>query len=159
VKRIFCLTIILLMGYTFCFAQSTGFGMGIVLGEPTGLNFKLWLGGPSALDLGLAWAFFEPNTNTLQVYADYLFHFLDLFKLPANAGRLVLYFGAGGRILVFNTEGNLPLSLGVRIPVGLTYFIPNVPMDVFLEIVPIMALLPATAFQASAGLGVRFFFQ
>lgn len=140
------------------FAQASGFGLGIILGEPTGLNFKLWLGGPSAVDLGLAWAFFEPNTNTLQVYADYLFHFFELFKLPAGAGRLVLYLGAGGRILVFNTEGNLPLSLGIRIPLGLTYFIPNVPMDVFLEIVPIMALLPATTFQASAGLGVRYFF-
>lgn len=38
-------------------AQDHGFGMGIILGEPTGLSAKAWTSNDNAFDFALAWSF------------------------------------------------------------------------------------------------------
>ncbi|MCK4431244.1 MAG: hypothetical protein KAW19_08060, partial [Candidatus Aminicenantes bacterium] len=38
-------------------AQESGFGLGIILGEPTGISFKNWIGSRTAIDGGVAWSF------------------------------------------------------------------------------------------------------
>ena len=37
-------------------AQDSGFGLGVILGEPTGISGKLWLGGKTAIDGATAWS-------------------------------------------------------------------------------------------------------
>jgi hypothetical protein len=142
---VFCIG--LLLAGTQLSAQDKGLGLGVLLGEPTGLSFKYWLAFPMAIDLGAAWSFID--RMSFHLHADLLFH-LELFKVPA--GRLPLYFGAGARIKISDT-----FELGIRIPAGIDYFIPNIPMDVFLELVPIVDLIPATVFKWNAGIGARYF--
>ena len=43
--------------------QSHEFGLGIQLGEPTGLNGKLWTGRSNAFDFTLAWSFEGSGRN------------------------------------------------------------------------------------------------
>ncbi|MBN1411218.1 MAG: hypothetical protein JW969_10275 [Spirochaetales bacterium] len=130
-------------------AQDRGLGVGVLLGEPTGLSVKYWLFDPLAIDLGAAWSFIDQPS--FHIHADLLFHFMNLIPVPA--GKLSLYFGGGARIKIQDYP-----NVGIRIPVGLTYFIPKVPMDVFLEAAPIVELYPATRFTINAGIGVRYFF-
>ena len=55
------------------FAQQKGFGLGVVLGEPTGISAKYWLTSGGALDFGLGYSFTSSN-SVFDFYADYVFH-------------------------------------------------------------------------------------
>lgn len=140
--------IILISGYSL--SQDKKMGAGIILGEPTGVSFKYWLTGTTALDAGLAWSFIDENA--FQIQADYLIHNFNLLNIPN--GKLPFYFGIGGR-LKFSNE----VKLGVRVPLGIAYIFQDEPIDVFLEVVPILDLLPETDFTISAAIGGRYFFD
>jgi len=130
-------------------AQADGFGLGIILGEPTGLSAKLWLTEKTALDGAIAWSmWYEP---AIHIHADFLIHSFNLINV--SKGQLPLYFGIGGRIKLADNPW-----IGVRIPVGLAYLFENAPVDIFLEIVPILDLAPGTYFHLNSAIGVRYFF-
>jgi hypothetical protein len=48
--------------------------------------------------------------------------------------------------------------IGVRVPIGLDYLFSDAPIDIFLEIVPILDLAPATEFDLGGGIGIRYWF-
>ena len=144
----FVLTVVLLRADAL--AQSSGFGLGIILGEPTGISGKLWTGKSTAIDGAIAWS--SGKNSALHLHADYLLHNFNLFKV--EKGKLPLYYGIGGRVNLQNDT-----SVGVRIPVGINYIFANAPFDIFLEIVPLLDLVPNTEFRLNAGLGVRYFFK
>lgn len=134
-------------------AQNHSTGLGVILGEPTGISFKHWLTTSTALDAGLAWAF--SNTDALHIHADYLIHMYDWIQSSdAFASRLNVYLGVGGRAK-FETDSRI----GARGAMGLDYFFKGAPLDAFLEIAPILDLTPATDFSLNGGLGVRYFFE
>ena len=143
--QILVIIFILFIGSTY--AQKS-FGLGIILGEPTGLSAKLWTGGANAFDFGAAWSF--EGSGHLLLQADYVWH-SSLTK--ASSGQLALYYGIGGRI-VFSDDPDI----GVRIPVGLDYIFSSAPIDIFVEVVPIMDFVPSTEFVVNGGLGIRFWF-
>ena len=130
-------------------AQQSGFGLGIVVGEPTGISFKSWIGGNKAIDGAVAWSLRQPES--FHLHADLLLHNFQLMSV--NSGQLGLYYGIGGRVRFQNDP-----QLGLRIPVGLNYLFEGAPIDVFLEVVPILDLLPATDVEFNAALGARYFF-
>jgi len=67
-------------------------GLGVIVGEPTGISGKLWLSGKTAIDGAVAWSF-DKNAK-LQVHGDFLIHKFDL--IIVDKGRLPLYYGIGG---------------------------------------------------------------
>ena len=145
--------ILIILSFTFVFsaaAQTTeGIGVGVIVGEPTGLSGKFWMTNSTAIDLGLAWSF--SGENTFHIHGDYLWHNFSLIKV--DKGKLPLYFGAGLRAR-FGTD----TQFGVRFPVGLGYLFEQAPVDVFFEIAPIMDLIPDTRFDFNGAIGARFFF-
>jgi hypothetical protein len=145
-KKLILLVVIVLICQN---VQAETFGIGVILGEPTGISAKLWIGDQMAIDLAAAWSF--AKEGAFQLHADYLFHLMELIKV--SEGKLPLYFGVGGRMKF--GEDNL---FSVRIPVGLAYLFENVPLDVFLEVGPMLNLVPATEFDIGGGIGVRYFF-
>ena len=130
------------------FSQDEGFGLGLILGEPTGLSAKIWTGEHTAIDAAMAWSFID--TGFLRVHADMLHH---IFSIDVEKGQLPIYFGLGAK-LVFSSN----LELGVRLPVGISYLFESAPFDVFIEVVPGLNLIPATTFFIEGGLGARYFF-
>ncbi len=140
-------------------AQNRGFGVGIILGEPTGISLKSWIGPSSALDFAVAWSF--ERYNSLTIHVDYLKHNFRLIRV--DKGALPFYYGIGGRIKLRDDDAprnnNDETRLGVRVPVGLAYHFENVTLDVFLEVVPILELVPSTDFTMSAAVGIRYFFR
>jgi hypothetical protein len=133
-------------------ANQNGFGLGIMLGEPTGPCFKYWTGSKTAIDGGIAWSL-DKNSN-LHIHGDYLIHDFTLIKV--DKGRLPFYYGIGGRIRTW--DNNRDDNVGVRIPVGLSYLPENSAFDFFLEIVPILDLAPNTEMDFNGAIGVRYFF-
>jgi hypothetical protein len=130
-------------------AQDSGFGLGIILGEPTGISFKNWVGSRTAIDGGIAWSFY--NNDSMHLHVDYLFHNFNIFKV--KKGKLALYYGIGGRV---KTEDKS--RVGVRIPVGINYILGDAPLDIFLELVPLLDLAPSTEFGFTGGIGIRYYF-
>jgi len=130
-------------------AQDHGFGMGIILGEPTGLSAKLWTSGDNAFDFAAAWSF--KGDGNLLLQADYVWHFFELMPVPS--GKLPLYIGLGARVVLADDP-----RFGIRIPIGIDYLFADAPIDVFLELVPILDLSPATDFGVGGGLGIRYWF-
>ncbi len=136
------------------FAGSAGatrdeFGLGIILGEPTGISGKLWTSATTAVDGAIAWSF--GNQDALHLHADYLMHRFDLIHV--DQGRMAVHFGLGAR-LKFDDDD----SFGIRFPIGLTYLVANSPLDIFLEVVPLLDIVPDTDFNPNAAIGVRYFF-
>jgi hypothetical protein len=127
------------------------FGLGIILGEPTGISGKLWISANSAVDGAAAWSL--GNNEALHLHADYLLHNFSLIEV--EKGRLPFYYGIGGRIRFADVGDDF---IGVRIPVGLTYLFESAPLDIFLEVVPILDLAPDTDFDLNAAVGARYFF-
>lgn len=146
-------------------AQSDGFGAGIILGEPTGISLKGWIGNDRAIDGAVAWSL--RGGAYFSLHADYLFHNMDLIKLAK--GRMPLYYGPGLRLRSWNGgrywdhgrwhygDGGR-VNLGIRFPVGLAYLPEKAPVDIFLELAPVLDLLPATDFGINGAVGARYWF-
>ena len=149
-KRIVIVISLFILQINSLAAQGKNFGIGIILGEPTGLSGKQWLGNNTAIDGALAWSF--GKKEALHMHADFIIHQYDLINV--TKGKLPIYYGIGARIKLEDDS-----KIGVRIPVGLNYHVADAPLDIFIEIVPILELIPATEFNMNAAIGVRFFFD
>ncbi len=143
-------------------AQDRGFGMGLILGEPTGLSAKLWTSKINAFDFGLGVGLggdrikYEgdyDNTGRIHFHMDYLWH---SFNAISSTERFPLYYGIGGR---YNSGGGYEGSLGIRGVFGIAWFPRATPIDVFFELVPVFQVTPLTGLGIDAGLGLRYFFQ
>ncbi|MFP4373848.1 MAG: hypothetical protein ACLFPO_05945 [Spirochaetaceae bacterium] len=131
-------------------AHAEVFGVGVLLGEPTGVSAKARLGPTAAVDAAAAWSFVDEGS--FYFHADYLMHFNDVFTV--DPGELPLYVGVGGMVSLRDD----PL-LGLRIPVGLAYEFETVPLDVFFEVAPGMGIFPETSLEFGGGLGIRYYFE
>ena len=131
------------------------FGLGVIIGEPTGPCFKVWTSGTTAIDGAIAWSL--GKNSSLHLHADYLIHKFSLIKV--ERGRLPFYFGIGGRMkFVEDDKGDNDDKVGVRFPLGLEYLFATISLDIFLEIVPVLDLLPDSEFDMNAAFGIRYFF-
>jgi hypothetical protein len=131
-------------------AQDSGIGLGIILGEPTGVSFKSWVGRREAIDVAVAWSF--EGENAIHVHADYLGHNFRLFRI--EKGDLVFYYGIGVRIKTQNKT-----QFGVRFPFGLSYLFERNPIEIFFELGPIMNVAPKSLFRMTTCVGARYFFD
>ncbi len=144
------IVLFLLLGHLSASAQPKGLGLGVIIGEPTGISFKKWMNKSRAIDGALAWSF--GDKDALHLHADYLFHNRRLLHIDQHS--IPFYYGVGGR---FRFEDNN--TFGIRFPLGLTFFLVEVPIDLFIEIVPIMNLAPETDLDLNAAIGARYYFH
>jgi hypothetical protein len=133
-------------------ARRGPFGLGVILGEPTGFTAKGFIASPSAIQLHLGFGIGKKGRFLLA--GDYLYHFHGLIPPVASAGWMSPYVGIGAH-LGFAREDAV---FGLRIPVGLSFQIAGAPIEVFLEIVPGVGFLPATDPLVDGGLGARWYF-
>lgn len=128
------------------------FGAGVVIGEPTGISFAYWTSDIRSFSAGVAWSVHDNRGNeSLQIHVDYLFHHFDI--VDVNRGSMPLYIGVGGRLRFGDNE-----NAGIRIPLGAAYHFQNNPLEIFLEFVPVIDLVPGTGISGNSGLGFRYYF-
>lgn len=143
-------------------AQEKNIGLGLIIGEPTGISAKVWTSNENAFDFGLGWSIGKDrigNSNgndngvsRVRIHADYLWHSFDALH---TSGRLPLYYGFGAR---FNSGSEGNSSEAIRTVLGITWMPQEMPIDVFLEVVPSLQLAPSRGFGFDAGIGARYFF-
>jgi hypothetical protein len=127
-------------------------GIGIIFGEPTGVSFKFWTGRTVAIDAAAAWSF--ADGSSIQLHGDLLFHSFDLFRV--EKGRMALYYGFGGRLKTKDATDKARLSF--RVPLGISYEFEGAPIEFFLEIAPMLDLVPKTEGAIGGGIGFRYYF-
>jgi hypothetical protein len=138
-----------------------GFGVGVMVGEPTGLSLKKWIGEDRAIDAGIGWSF--SDYDAFHFHVDYLFHRFGLLLDEGRGDRLPVYVGIGGRIKLKDHEDGKGRdhdddSFGIRIPLGISYLFADVPVDIFAEIVPTFDVAPDTDLDLGAAVGARYYF-
>lgn len=152
-KKNALLTLLLLAALAGTAAAGDRYEAGIMVGVPTGLSGKLNLSRTEAVDAGMGWAF--SDDKEFYLHADKLWQRDDVFK--PESGRMPLYFGVGGRV---KTREGRASKLGVRLPVGVQYYLPqpNPGVTFFAEAAPILDMAPDTSFGLNVAIGVRFLF-
>lgn len=127
-------------------------GLGLIVGEPTGLSAKYWLNDTVALDGAVGWS--THDHTDLYLHSDVLWHNFNLIPVPR--GSLPVYFGVGG--LVRFRDDNRDNDVGIRAPVGVSYMFDNAPIDVFAEIAPAIDVAPSVRGEITGGVGIRYWF-
>jgi len=137
-------------------ADGGPFGLGLILGSPTGISGKLYFNKANAIDFAVGEAF--ANERGFHVHVDYLWH--PVMLTQDEAFYLPLYLGIGGRILDRDTHAGSDLHVGVRAPLGVLFDFKRVPLDVFLEVALVVDLIKddSDIVDLNAGVGVRYYF-
>lgn len=118
-------------------------GVGIVLGEPSGVLAQFFMTRKSVLDVTAAWSF----DQWFMVAADY-----QTYNYIADAPpEWRWYYGVGGYAAFPENEDGI---VGVRVPLGISYSFPRSFIDLWLEIDPALKLVPKTEAALQGGLGV-----
>jgi len=154
------------------FEANKKFGLGLELGDVSGLTGKYFLSPSSALDFGVGAFGYRTWRNRyagagggLHLYLDYLYHPLSLastepFELP-------LYFGIGGRLWSydydFDGRNDRDFALGLRAPLGIAFDFNNVPIDIFVQFAftfdVVHRYYDDFYFGAEFSVGLRYFFN
>lgn len=158
-RRVLFLGLVLLVTTPAVLKAQGRFGFGFIVGDPTGFswNYKM---GQNALDGGVGFSPFD----RFRVHVDYLW-----VAHPFNEQHLSLTYGVGGAVGFGRTEylvsddryvyfsRDVATGVGIRGPVGLHYMIPRSPVELTLELAPILILAPDSGFGFDGGLAIRFY--
>jgi hypothetical protein len=135
------------------------FGMGLIIGDPTGLTVKGFLSPETAIDGALGFAFLDGDD--LSVHADFLWQFP--IKQWENAA-LDLYLGVGPVLGFHNHDGGPNhrdddrIRIGARAPFGLAVMFRPARFDVFVEVAAKLWLVDRVHFNLDAAIGGRYWF-
>ena len=155
------------------FEANKTFGLGLELGEPSGLTGKVFVSPKAAIDFGIGYAYENYYYDDgLHIYGDFLFH--PTVLAHADAFELPFYIGGGLRYWDFDFCDRQGLctyhgsALGIRVPIGIDFDFNRAPIDIFLQIVPTIDFLrddyydyyrDRTHLAVDASVGVRFWFK
>jgi hypothetical protein len=154
------------------FVANKKFGLGLELGAPDGLTGKVFTSDSGAVDFGLGYIYGTYYYGDgVHIYADYLWHPMSLASTPSF--ELPFYIGVGGRYWNFDyCRANLcnygGSAFGIRVPIGIAFDFNNVPLDVFLQLVPVLDFLSGdyynhygtrAHFGIDGSVGARFWFK
>lgn len=134
---------------------ATGFGLGAVVGTPSGLAMA-WRPDPAqAVQVATG---FSGQQGRFALNADYVRTVWAFFS-DDQSWILPLYVGAGVRFRTAADEANERTAdqsgLGVRVPVGIRVYPEDVRLDIFAEAAPALHFAPAPTVAFDFGIGVR----
>jgi|UniRef100_A0A7C6AGV4 hypothetical protein len=139
------------------------FGVGIIIGSPTGFTAKFIMTQKSAIAANMGWSL--GDNPKLHFTCDYQFLFPTVLRWTDDMSgeqreikNLTPYIGIGGRFRFKENEStdNTELNIGLRLGGGVEYKISR--FGIFLEIYPVVNVLPSTDFDIEGGLGARIYF-
>jgi hypothetical protein len=153
---------LLLIGLLFLGTQTiaapvklTGFGIGIMIGDPTAFAFKGYLGNDRYFDIALGND--SGPADGVYLHSDYIIEKPEQFEIQDE--KFNLYYGIGGRAYTEDTKKHKDeFHLGIRVPVGINYYFKEPSVEVFAEAAAIMELTPETAADLDFSIGARYWF-
>jgi hypothetical protein len=132
-----------------------GIGVGIVLGDPSGLSVAYRAGEHHTVQVDFGYNF---RRDLVHVSADYLYNVVIL-DTPEMAGvRFPVYIGIGGRYQNYGNDFDDDAGFGIRVPIGMAVLPRTLAIDPFVEIAPVMLIAPETKASLEGGIGCRLYF-
>jgi hypothetical protein len=133
-------------------------GVGLFVGQPTGLDVKLGLQRKTALDIVVGWDDFDDDRSG---YA----HFTFLVNLANARGSSVLIpfrLGVGGAIMEDGGDFGDDINVGVRAPFEIGIRFRRTPLEVYGEVALVLVLIDENNnrdnVDADGGVGLRVYF-
>jgi Protein of unknown function (DUF3996) len=149
------------------FDANKTFGLGLELGAPFGITGKYFLSADRALDFGVGDIYSYFDRSGIHIYADYLFHPVSL--VSAEPFELPFYIGIGGRFWSFDDRRangivDSASAIGLRVPLGISFDFNSVPLDIFIQVVPVLDFYSGYAAHSvyldfDASVGIRYWFN
>lgn len=133
-------------------AQDRTFGLGGMVGDPTGVSAKIWFSEDNAIAGGLSFGLAD-EISFFWLTADFLFH--RPFDINWEAGSLHSYYGPG----LSYYSGSRNDEISIRAPLGLGFNFTEVPVEIFFEVVPYIDIDPEFFFSFMGGAGFRFYLK
>jgi len=130
--------------------EEASYEIGLILGKPTGISFKMWKSFDRAIDLAGAWDF---ERSLFRLHGDYLWH-RTAKEVVKELDQNLIYYGIGVRFIAASEKG----EIGLRLVAGLEHFFQDSPFSLFMEIAPVMSFMPSTEFDVDYGVGLRYSF-
>jgi len=132
-------------------------GIGIIVGEPTGISARLYLKDDQAIQAAIGGSFIGGG---IQFHADYVFH--PFILQTRESFVLATYLGPGVRFIQYSTGRNDSyLAIGLRGVGGLLFDFKE-PLDAFVEVAGVLEYGFADGkhggIALNAGAGVRYYF-
>ena len=149
IKRILLIGVFILLSVQIGFAQGRGLGLGLMIGEPTGISVKGWVTNSGAIDLGIGYPSLS-NTQGTVLSADYLWH-SHIFR---SREYFPLFYGIGG---IFGVSSGTDI-MGARGVLGIAWWPHHSSLDIFFQLQPTLYFKPISQFEFDFGFGVRVFF-
>ena len=131
-------------------AEDGEFSIGIAAITPNGITAKYWTTDRVAIDIFGEWSI---NSKEYKTHADILVH--DFDKIQWEGERIAMYYGIGARA---KFEDDKDTRLGVRVPIGVAYYMADVPVEFFGELGPRISVYPSTNFGLDIMIGARYRF-
>ncbi len=130
----------------------SGFGAGLLVGEPSGLSLAWRFGERSHLQGHASYSFFW---NYARFGVDYVGAVAVVDWAEAN-GRVPIGIGLGATLATgVDLDG---LGVGGRVPFQVAYLNNNFPLEVFAEIAPAIYVLPDATAGLEGSIGARYYF-
>ena len=129
------------------------YGVGLAIGEPSGFSIKKFIKNGEAFQYTLGYSTVKGQQG-INIGADFLLHNYDF--ITAEKGKIPFYYGAGIHLRSYNDMGN---QVYARIPLGLVYEVSDLPLDIFFEFAPGIAVIPQPSLVTNFALGGRFYFN
>lgn len=133
-------------------AEANDFGIGLVLGEPTGLSMQYLMNDRNALNFALGLEIIDDGPNDrLYFHLDYAFFLANL--VSAAPFDLPFYIGIGG----FFVDTGDP-TIGARMPFGVEMQFKGAPVNIFAELGLRLAVIDDVDLDIVGAIGVRVYF-
>lgn len=132
-------------------------GIGIIVGEPSGICARLYIRDDQAVQAAVGGAFIGGG---IQAHADYVFH--PYILQTRDSFVLATYVGPGLRMIQYsNGRDDSSIALGLRAVGGLLFDFKN-PLDAFVEVAGVLEYEfkdgQGGAIRLNASAGVRYYF-
>lgn len=148
------------------FRTNKSFGVGLMVGAPSGLSAKYYLDAPLAIAFGLGSSHYghhahgsRYHNDGVHLHADVLWHPVVLTR--GRSFQLPLYLGVGAQV---RNHGNHDVNddhshLGARVPFGVAMDFNRVPLDIFFELAFAIDVIGHDNHSYVTGsLGARYYF-
>jgi len=132
------------------YAEEGEFSLGIGAIAPNGITAKYWTTDRVAIDLFGEWSI---NSKEYHAHSDILIH--DFDKIQWEGERIAMYYGFGARV---KFEEDKDTRVGVRVPIGVAYYLADVTVELFGEVAPRINVYPSTNFGLDIMIGARYRF-
>ena len=129
------------------------FGLGIIIGDPTGVSGKHLLSDAHAIDWAVGFGLI--GGDHLRVHADFLWQ----FRIETwDSAALDLHVGAGPKLGIKGKNNNDNFRLGARGPFGVSLVFLKVPIDVFVEVAAGLWIIEKVDLHVDGAIGARYWF-